>query len=263
MAKHSTSQSGEQLTQQQQQGSVEEMKKGSEMTSLSSSYDFPFCCERSWVSHSFLLPPGEYLLFVATEEQKSSSTHPIPPASASAAHQHRHHQPQHHHHKPSSVPRNPATGTGRSASSHFRENQEIESGIWCHLTSTGCIGLHSQALEEEAKRAQAEADGDGEGGGIETKETEMIPAIIPPAGAAEGGGGGGTAMGTYFEEMKTKYSLPLPEVWPLMMDHQQEVSSKGLIRLLTQIRSEVNRVNIDFLEMKNKDSKNKLSRIPL
>lgn len=246
MAKHSTSQSGEQSQQQQlpeSSDSVDE-KKRSETPSLASPYDFPFCCERSWVSHSFLLPPGEYLLFVATEEQKSSinsssrssSSHPLPTASAS-----NHHQPnQHPHPKSSAVPRNSSTVTGNSTSSVFHENQEVENGIWCHLTSTGCIGLHSQASEEEATKGQTE---------IETKESGL--------NAVE--------MGTYFQEMKTKYSLPLPEVWPLLMDHQQEVSSKGLIRLLTQIRSEVNRVNIDFLEIKSKESKNKLlvNRIPL
>jgi hypothetical protein len=128
----------------------------------------------------------------------------------------------------------------------FQESQEMESGIWCHVSSTGCVGLHS------AKAAESEVTGvTGAATGEAATQSEA-------KAAAEGGSGVGPEEWNYFLEMKNKFGLPLPEVWPLMMDHQQEVSSKGLIKLLSQIRSEVNRVNIDFLEIKNKESRNKL-----
>jgi hypothetical protein len=180
---------------------------------LPSPFDFPFCCERSWMSHSFMLPPGEYVLLVATEEQKTSSLtssyqSPQEPQSSLNKQQ-----------KPR-IPPPPrqVIPSSDSVATLFPENDQIEDGIWCQVSSVGRIGLHELSL---------------------TEMEEKLP----------------LDHRVYFqEEMKMKARLPQPEVWPLMMDHQQEVSSKGLIQLMTQLRAEVNRVNIDLLELKSKDS---------
>lgn len=173
------------------------------------------------MSHSFLLPPGDYILLVATEEQKSTtspsnSSHPL----------HSHQQKQQQQQQQSTRKSAPRAPPPPPSSSLFLETNDTEPGIWCHISSIGRIGLHHLSLEDE--------------------EILLL-----------------SDLHSYFHEMKNKYSLPLPEVWPLMMDHQHEVSSKGLIKILSQIRTDLNRVNVEYLNLKNKQYKNKLNNVPL
>jgi hypothetical protein len=174
------------------------------------SYDFMFCCERSWTSHSFLLPPGDYLLLISSEEQKINQPNVVNGIPISQL--------------PPARKVEPRQPTGETPRNLFEDNDEFNQGIWCQISSIGKVGLHSLSLTEIEENADL-------------------------------------LGGTFFHQMKQE-GLPLPEVWPFMTDHQAEVSSKGLIKLLTDIRNEVNRVNVDFLELKYGDKK-KLNKISL
>jgi hypothetical protein len=190
----------------------------------SSSFDFPFCCERSWTSHSFRLPPGEYILLIATEEQRTVQS-PSHPHSASSLHQSQNQNNPQTSYDPNQHKRRvrPKQISSVPTVTLFPENDGLQDGIWCQVSSIGRIGLHELPQSEVGEKLPSES-------------------------------------GSYFHEMKAK-SLPKPEVWPLMMDHQQEVSSKGLIQIMTQLRAEVNRINVDFLEIKSRETITKANRV--
>lgn len=98
-------------------------------------YDFPFCCQSSWASHSFKLWPGEYILSVYVQES---------------------HRVQKHVEKGIKVSRKKKTAkdpaererTGDTPRETFVEMDLNDQGAWAHLSSVGSYALNSVTAEE-------------------------------------------------------------------------------------------------------------------
>ena len=99
-------------------------------------------------------------------------------------------------------------------------------GVWCQLTSIGKIGLYAYTIPEEQSEQQQQ-------------QQINLDSIL-------------------LNQIKLKNVLP-NEKWPFMTDYQQEVSSKGLIKLFTDIRTEINKVNLNLLELKYGDKQNEIN----
>eukprot|EP00602_Paraphysomonas_sp_CaronLab_P012205 CAMPEP_0185038078 /NCGR_PEP_ID=MMETSP1103-20130426/33284_1 /TAXON_ID=36769 /ORGANISM="Paraphysomonas bandaiensis, Strain Caron Lab Isolate" /LENGTH=855 /DNA_ID=CAMNT_0027576349 /DNA_START=137 /DNA_END=2704 /DNA_ORIENTATION=- len=163
-------------------------------------YDFSFCCNRAWCSHSFILPPGEYILSAYSEE-----THEETPGVRKGMPIDK---------VPSQKP--PPEGTGSTPRKIFKDDVGVNQGIWAHITSIGNIGLGELSTRE-----------------VEASQDCLCKPVL--------------------REMKDA-GLPLPEVWPFMVDHQHEAGSKGLFEVITKLRSELDKVNVQLLELKYGDT---------
>lgn len=84
-------------------------------------YSFSFSCERSWVSHSFCLHPGEYIIMCHTKSfrEETPNVFPgVPDSIESDSHAH-----------------------GHKKGSHIQDDDSTEKGIWAHASSTSQFKL--------------------------------------------------------------------------------------------------------------------------
>jgi hypothetical protein len=172
----------------------ESEQDASRETMCKSQEGFSFCCERSWASHSFLLPPGDYILLACVEELLESDRNllngfPVSP--------------------PSQLPPKAPDELARDL---FKENIVTGRGVWAQVTSIGSFS-------------------------------------VTPLTAAEVDANLELTTGSHLTVMKSA-GLPLNESWPFMVDHQHETGSRGLMDLITRVRAEVDKLNVELLELK-------------
>lgn len=98
-------------------------------------YDFPFCCERSWASHSFKLWPGEYILSVYVEESHRKMKHVVKGMKVSRKK------------KSKKVPKEEER-SGDTPRENFIDMNLNDKGAWAHLSSVGRYTLNSVTAEE-------------------------------------------------------------------------------------------------------------------
>ena len=122
----------------------EELQKDSSTPSIPSStttplaLDFPFCCERNWCSHTFLLPPGEYILSAYSEEFLGNT----PGVKGGMV-----------------VSKIPSTktkhreATGETPREIFKDDVGVTRGVWAHVTSTGAFGLSALSVADMEENA--------------------------------------------------------------------------------------------------------------
>lgn len=99
-------------------------------------YDFPFCCQKSWASHSFKLWPGSYILSVYVEESHKVQTDIANGIKISSQS------------KLEDVEVNQQR-TGDTPREVFVEKDPNKRGAWAHLSSIGNYSLNSLTPEEQ------------------------------------------------------------------------------------------------------------------
>lgn len=98
-------------------------------------YDFPFCCERSWASHSFKLWPGEYILSVYVQESRRKQKHVVNGMKVSKK-------------KKKKKELKVEERTGDTPRENFIDMDYNDKGAWAHLSSVGSYTLNSVTAEE-------------------------------------------------------------------------------------------------------------------
>ena len=158
-------------------------------------YDHPFMAERCWMSNSFMLYPGSYVIQGYIEETVSTGAPKDvadPVVSEGARKQLR-----------------------RMLSHNVNEDASLTSetvtGIWAQVTSTQRIKL--QSLHEPECSITEE----------EISDLPLLDDVCPQTFTSE------------------KY--------PFMIEHQQEVGSKGLYDIISRLRTETDSINAKILEL--------------
>ena len=98
-------------------------------------YDFPFCCQSSWASHSFKLWPGEYILSVYVEESRRVQKNVVKGMKVSKK-------------KKSMIVKQAEERTGDTPRESFIDLDLNNKGVWAHLSSVGNYTLNSVTAEE-------------------------------------------------------------------------------------------------------------------
>ena len=98
-------------------------------------YDFPFCCQSSWASHSFKLWPGEYILSVYVEESRKVQKRVVKGMKV-------------HKKKKTEVVLQKEERTGETPREVFVDMDLSEKGAWAHISSVGNYTLNSVTPEE-------------------------------------------------------------------------------------------------------------------
>lgn len=98
-------------------------------------YDFPFCCQSSWASHSFKLWPGEYILSVYVEESRRVQKNVEKGMKVNKK-------------KKSKIIKKVEERSGDTPRENFVEMDLNNKGAWAHLSSVGCYTLNSVNAEE-------------------------------------------------------------------------------------------------------------------
>lgn len=103
-------------------------------------FDFPFCCQRNWCSHSFLLPPGDYILTAFSEEYHVNNPGVINGMAACKV-------------KPKNTAR-PHVPTGETPRMIFNDDASVNKGIWTHVTSTDAFSLSGLSVVDLQANSQ-------------------------------------------------------------------------------------------------------------
>lgn len=98
-------------------------------------YDFPFCCQSSWASHSFKLWPGEYILSVYVEESRRVQKQVEKGMKISKK-------------KKSKIEKKVEERSGDTPRESFIDLDLNNKGAWAHLSSVGRYTLNSVTAEE-------------------------------------------------------------------------------------------------------------------
>jgi hypothetical protein len=103
-------------------------------------FDFPFCCERNWCSHSFLLPPGEYILTAYSQEHHVKKNGIVNGMVACKVKRKK--------------PPAPVVHTGETPRMIFNDEAGVNLGIWTHVTSTGAFSLSGLTVDDMQANAE-------------------------------------------------------------------------------------------------------------
>lgn len=158
-------------------------------------YDHPFMAERCWMSNSFMLYPGTYVIQGYIEEMVSTGAPKdmVDPVISEGARKQLRRMLSHNVNEDASL------------------TSETVTGIWAQVTSTQRIKL--QSLHEPESSITEE----------EISELPLLDDVCPQ---------------TFISE---KY--------PFMVEHQQEVGSKGLYDIISRLRTETDSINAKILEL--------------
>jgi hypothetical protein len=98
-------------------------------------YDFPFCCQSSWASHSFKLWPGEYILSVYVEESRRVQKHVVKGMKVNRK-------------KKTKKVVKAEERSGDTPRENFIDLDLNNKGAWAHLSSVGRYTLNSVSADE-------------------------------------------------------------------------------------------------------------------
>lgn len=157
--------------------------------------DISFSCERSWVSHSFLLYPGQYIIMghVRIHSSTANKNHDAIPGLPEGL-------------------ESEVDAHGHKKGSAIKNDGEVELGMWAQVSSTSKFSLN--VLPNDIK--------------VENEEIIQSNSLYNYA-----------------------KNTPIPvERWPFAIEQQHEISSKGMIDVVTRVRSQCDVTNAELLKIR-------------